>query len=342
MASRGGRAAPQVARAQPVGQRTIDGRFYRRRLRLQAESVAQHQRRRQEHRQRIGGARAGDVGRRAVHGLEQARARRRPSDALGSIPIEPVSIAASSLRMSPNMFSVTITSKCRGAATSCIAALSTSRCSSSTFGNSRACTSRTTSRHSRLVSSTLALSTLVTRERAAPNADPRDPLDLRARVDARVRGAVGGARLLAEVDPAGQLAHDQQVGALDQLALERARVVERRQRPHRSQVGEQPESLAQPQQALLGPRLERVGRVPLRARRRPPAAPRRPPAGRQRLVGQRDAVGVDRGARRTGAPRTRSSVPTARSTSSAGAMISGPMPSPPSNTILCAMTPGPY
>ena len=34
-----------------------------------------------------------------------------PSEALGSIPIEPVSIAASSLRMSPNMFSVTITSK---------------------------------------------------------------------------------------------------------------------------------------------------------------------------------------------------------------------------------------
>ena len=30
------------------------------------------------------------------------------------MPIEPVSIAASSLRMSPNMFSVTITSKWRG------------------------------------------------------------------------------------------------------------------------------------------------------------------------------------------------------------------------------------
>ena len=40
--------------------------------------------------------------------------RRRPRLALGSIPIEPVIIAASSLRMSPNMFSVTITSKSRG------------------------------------------------------------------------------------------------------------------------------------------------------------------------------------------------------------------------------------
>ena len=38
----------------------------------------------------------------------------RPSEALGSMPIEPVSIAASSLRMSPNMFSVRITSKWRG------------------------------------------------------------------------------------------------------------------------------------------------------------------------------------------------------------------------------------
>ena len=34
-----------------------------------------------------------------------------PSEALGSMPIEPASIEASSVRMSPNMFSVTITSK---------------------------------------------------------------------------------------------------------------------------------------------------------------------------------------------------------------------------------------
>ena len=37
-------------------------------------------------------------------------------------------------------------------------------------GELAACTLATTSRHRRLVSSTLALSTLVTRERAAPNA----------------------------------------------------------------------------------------------------------------------------------------------------------------------------
>ena len=86
------------------------------------------------------------------------------------MPIEPVSIAASSERMSPNMFSVTITSKWRGAEISRIAALSTSRCSSSMWGNSAPWSPPTTSRHSRLVSSTLALSTLVTRLRAAPNA----------------------------------------------------------------------------------------------------------------------------------------------------------------------------
>ncbi len=43
------------------------------------------------------------------------------------MPSEPVSIAASSLRMSPKRFSVTITSKDDGLATSCMAALSTSR-----------------------------------------------------------------------------------------------------------------------------------------------------------------------------------------------------------------------
>ena len=57
-----------------------------------------------------------------------------PRLAEGNIPSEPVSIAASSLRMSPKRFSVRITSKPAGRETSCIAALSTSRCSSATSG----------------------------------------------------------------------------------------------------------------------------------------------------------------------------------------------------------------
>jgi hypothetical protein len=48
-------------------------------------------------------------------------------DADGSIPIDPASTAPSSLRISPNMFSVTSTSKRRGFSTNCIAQLSTSR-----------------------------------------------------------------------------------------------------------------------------------------------------------------------------------------------------------------------
>ena len=128
--------APQVGRAQALGQRSLDGRFYRRRLGLHARVRGGASARRR------GSSRAGWPGRcRRCRGPSRARARtgrgRRPRGRRsGSIPIEPVSIAASSLRMSPNMFSVRITSKWRGAAISCIAALSTSRCSSSTLGNS--------------------------------------------------------------------------------------------------------------------------------------------------------------------------------------------------------------
>jgi hypothetical protein len=49
-----------------------------------------------------------------------------PSDAEGSRPSEPASIEASSVRMSPNIFSVTITSYSRGLASRCIAIESTS------------------------------------------------------------------------------------------------------------------------------------------------------------------------------------------------------------------------
>ena len=51
-----------------------------------------------------------------------------------SIPIEPVTIEASSDNISPNIFSVRITSNCLGSFTSCIAALSTSICSRVTSG----------------------------------------------------------------------------------------------------------------------------------------------------------------------------------------------------------------
>ena len=67
-----------------------------------------------------------------------------------------------------------------GAETSCIAALSTSTCSSSMCGNSRACTSLTTSRHSRRGLQHVGLvDARHLRRAAAPEGDARDPLDLR-------------------------------------------------------------------------------------------------------------------------------------------------------------------
>ena len=79
-----------------------------------------------------------------------------------------MSIAASSLRMSPNMFSVSRTSKSAGRDTSCIAALSTSMCSSGI--SSPSATRSTVFRHRREVSRMFALSTLVTFLRASRKA----------------------------------------------------------------------------------------------------------------------------------------------------------------------------
>ena len=78
----------------------------------------------------------------------------------GTMPMLPVISLASSDRMSPNMFSVTITSNWAGSLQICMAQLSTniSRYSTSGYSAARRCI---TSRHRRLVSSTLALSTQV-------------------------------------------------------------------------------------------------------------------------------------------------------------------------------------
>ena len=57
-----------------------------------------------------------------------------PIEAEGNSPSEPVITLASSVSMSPNMFSVTITSKWRGCCMIFIAALSTNMYSTSTAG----------------------------------------------------------------------------------------------------------------------------------------------------------------------------------------------------------------
>ena len=139
----------------------------------------------------------------------------------------------------------------------------------------------TCSRQSREVSSTFALSTEVTfprRPAAARKPHSASALDLGERVDAGVEGAVGLAPALAEVEAAGELAHHQQVGALDALAAQRAGVVERRPRAHRAQVGVEAEARAQAEQPLLGARLGRGRWCPTSARRPRRAAPRPTPA----------------------------------------------------------------
>src|SRR3954453_7321247 len=67
-----GRVAAEVRGAEPVCEGPVHRRFYGRRLLLATQPVAQHHRDGAEHRERVCPARAGDVGRRAMHGLEQA------------------------------------------------------------------------------------------------------------------------------------------------------------------------------------------------------------------------------------------------------------------------------
>ena len=83
-----------------------------------------------------------------------------PSEEDGTMPMLPVISLASSERMSPNIFSVTMTSNCAGFLQICMAQLSTNISLYSTSGYS-ACRRCMTARHRRLVSSTLALSTQV-------------------------------------------------------------------------------------------------------------------------------------------------------------------------------------
>ena len=92
-----------------------------------------------------------------------------PSEALGSIPSEPVSIAASSLRMSPNMFSVRITSKSAGREHELHRGVVDEHVLERDVLALAPCAS-TILRHSREVSRTFALSTLVTFRRASSKA----------------------------------------------------------------------------------------------------------------------------------------------------------------------------
>src|SRR5258708_27324553 len=81
-----------------------------------------------------------------------------PKLADGISPIDPTSAAAASLKMSPNILVVSITSNCEGFSINCIAALSTYMFSSVTFGRALLI-ALTVRRHTCELVSTLALST---------------------------------------------------------------------------------------------------------------------------------------------------------------------------------------
>ena len=105
----------------PVRQHRLDGGLQAVGLVAGVEGVAQRHGEGEDAGDRIGLALPGDVGRRAVHRLvERLRpavfGSGAPSEAEGSMPSEPVSMAATSDSMSPNRLSVTMTSNCFGAA----------------------------------------------------------------------------------------------------------------------------------------------------------------------------------------------------------------------------------
>ena len=88
--------------------------------------------------------------------------------------------------------------------------------------------------------------------------DAADALDLVGVVDLRVDAALLAIAEIdnflgfAEIDAARQFAHDHDVEPVDQFALQRGGVGERRIADRRTQIGEEAKILAQPQQARFG------------------------------------------------------------------------------------------
>ena len=126
--------------------------------------------------------------------------------------------------------------------------------------------------------------------------DPGDPLDLGDRVLAVVEGAVAVAPPLAEVDAAGELAHDQEIGAGDPLGRSGlASTSEGLGRTGR-RFANRPRPLRRPSRPCSGRGASGSVRVPLRAADRAEQHGVRGAAGLEHLVGERRPVRVDRGA----------------------------------------------
>ena len=197
-----------------------------------------------------------------------------PRDADGSMPSDPVSMAAQSERMSPNMLVVTMTSNCRGSRTSCMAALSASMCESSMSGYSSAPRRVISSRHRRGGLQDIGLvdrahaSVALARE---VEGHASHAADLRRRVDEGVEAAALAATEildapgLAEIDAAGQFAHDHDVETRDDLRLQRRGVGERGVDDGGTEVREELHLLPEAEQRPLRPDGE-IERVPTSVR----------------------------------------------------------------------------
>ena len=172
-----------------------------------------------------------------------------PSDALGSIPSDPVSIAASSLRMSPNMFSVSTTSKSAGRDTSCIAALSTSMCSSGISWSSA--TRSTVFRQRREVSDVRLV-----HARHLPTGEPErhlgDALDLALAVDAGVVRGVAVETAVAEIDAAVSSRTTRRSVPSMRSRASGAGVEQRRARRTGRRLANRPSSLRSPRRPCSG------------------------------------------------------------------------------------------
>ena len=103
------------------------------------------------------------------------------------------------------------------------------------------------------------------------------------------------ALLRAEVQPAGQLAHDDDVHALQFLRLQRRGIDQRRMHFHGAQIRKDLQAFAQGQQAALGS-IFGFGIIPLGAAHCAEQHRIRLLARLQRFVGQRRTVRIDRAA----------------------------------------------
>jgi hypothetical protein len=131
--------------------------------------------------------------------------------------------------MSPNVFSVAITSKSAGRRISCMAQASRQHILIPPWAI--AATSCATSRHNRDEASTLALSTEVTflRRPCATKRHPHQALNFGLSIVQRIHGSpailvVAAALRLAEVKPPGQFAKDNQIHPGHEFWLEGAGV----------------------------------------------------------------------------------------------------------------------